>query len=164
MAAKATASTLACAKDKKMEEEALPTKKLPETPPKGDAKGGGEHAGHEGHGDAAGAPANEAFAAASADCTEKGQACLQHCIALLSKGDTSMAECAAAVHEMLAICNGVSVLALANSKHLKAGAALCQAVCSDCEAACKPHVGHHATCKACADACAAMIAEAKKLA
>ncbi len=159
VAAKATAATLACAKENKVEEDEVPSKA-------GDAKAadpkpGGEHAGHGGA--AADGPANAAFAAASADCTEKGQACLQHCIALLSKGDTSMAACAAAVHEMLAICNGVSVLAVANSRHLEAGAALCRAVCSDCEAACKPHVAHHATCKACAEACAAMIVEADKL-
>lgn len=170
VAAKATAATLACAKDSTMNEDdkkapgAKPTDKKPadETPAEAEA-GGDPHAGHEDGGEAAGGPANAAFAAALADCTEKGQACLQHCITLLSKGDTSMAECAGAVNEMLAICHGMGVLALSDSKHLAAAAKVCHDLCSDCAAACKPHTGHHETCKACAEACEATMAEASKL-
>ncbi len=172
VAAKATATTLACAKETKVEEDekAAPAK-TPEAKTAGakapDAKAD-PHAGHEGHeghaADAgAGAPANAAFAAALADCTERGEACLQHCIALLSTGDTSMAECASAVNEMLAICRGMGVLAVSNSKHLAAAAKVCHSLCSDCAAACKPHAGHHATCKACAEACEATMAEASKI-
>jgi len=173
IAAKATATTLACAKENRVEEdEKIPTKKVPTkagaTAPeaKADAHAGHEgHEGHEGHAaDAgAGAPANAAFAAALADCTERGEACLQHCIAALSTGDTSMAECASAVNEMLAICRGMGVLAVSNSKHLAAAAKVCHSLCSDCAAACKPHSGHHATCKACAEACEATMAEASKI-
>lgn len=165
--AKATASTLACAKETTVEED-------PETKEEGkgatktaktDAKAD-EHAGHEGHegheGHAAGS-ANAAFASATADCVEKGDACLQHCIAALSKGDTSMAECAAAVNEMLAICRGMGTLAASGSKHLQAAARLCVDVCTDCAAACEPHAGHHETCKACHEACVRSIEEGKKL-
>jgi Cys-rich four helix bundle protein (predicted Tat secretion target) len=164
--AKATAATLACAKETTVDEE---------DPEKKDEKGGAKkaepgaektdaadpHEGHEGHG--AGSSANAAFAAAAADCVEKGDACLQHCIASLSKGDTMMAECAAAVNDMLAVCRGMGTLALSGSKHLETAAQLCLAVCTDCAAACEPHVGHHETCKACHEACVRSIAEAKKL-
>ena len=159
--AKATASTLACAKEKTVEEEPEP-----EIEPK-TAKGvpkAVEHEGHEGHEAAGGGgPSNASFAAATADCVEKGDACLQHCIASLSTGDTMMAECAGAVNQMLAVCRGMGTLALSNSKHLKAAAQLCMDVCSDCAAACKPHMGHHDTCKACYEACERSIAEAKTL-
>jgi Cys-rich four helix bundle protein (predicted Tat secretion target) len=168
--AKATATTLACAKETTMNEEDPETKgEKGSTKPKkvdakaGDAKAGGEgHEGHEGHEGGAG-PANATFAAATADCVEKGDACLQHCITLLSKGDTSMAECAAAVNVMLAVCRGMGTLAVSGSKHLQAAARLCVDVCSDCAAACEPHVGHHDTCKACHEACQQSIAEGKKL-
>lgn len=164
--AKATASTLACAKESTVNEDDPETK---------DAEGGAKkagagkgdapdpHAGHEAHAAATGGSANAAFAAATADCVEKGDACLQHCIASLSKGDTMMAECAAAVNEMLAVCRGMGTLALSGSKHLEAAARLCHDVCTDCAAACEPHVGHHETCKACHEACQRAIVEAKTL-
>jgi Cys-rich four helix bundle protein (predicted Tat secretion target) len=177
--AKATATTLACAKETTVNEEDPETKGDKGTK-KTDAKAGGAktgdakagdakadpHAGHEGHEghEGAGGSAHASFAAATADCVEKGDACLQHCIAALSKGDTSMAECAAAVNDMLAVCRGMGTLALSGSKHLQQAAQLCLAVCTDCAAACEPHVGHHDTCKACHEACLRSIDEAKKLA
>jgi Cys-rich four helix bundle protein (predicted Tat secretion target) len=159
--AKATAATLACAKEKTVEEDPETPKTAKSDPEPRDAKAGDAHAGHEG-GDAGG-PSNVGFAASTADCVEKGDACLQHCIASLSTGDTMMAECAAAVNQMLAVCRGMGTLAVSNSKHLKAAAQLCVDVCTDCAAACEPHVGHHDTCKACHEACKRSIAEGKKL-
>lgn len=166
--AKATASTLACAKEGAVDEEPETKGGAGKGPdPKTDAKAGDAagHEGHEGHEGHAGhgEVANAAFAAATADCVEKADACLQHCIAALSKGDTSMAECAAAVHEMLAICRGMGTLAVSNSKHLQAAVKLCLDLCTDCAAACEPHAEHHATCKACHDACTRSIEEGKKL-
>ncbi|MEM9455800.1 MAG: Csp1 family four helix bundle copper storage protein [Myxococcota bacterium] len=171
VAAKATAATLACAKESTMEEDdkkpaagtkpagAKPADKAPaETKAAGDP-----HAGHGGGDEASSGPDHASFVAALADCTEKGQVCLQHCITLLSKGETSMAECAAAVNDMMSICQGMGALALSKSKHLQAAAKLCHDLCSDCAAACKPHVAHHASCKACAEACEATMAEASKL-
>ena len=84
-------------------------------------------------------------------------------IASLSKGDTMMAECAAAVNDMLAVCRGMGTLANSGSKHLKAAAQLCHDICTDCAAACEPHVGHHDTCKACHEACLKSIEASKKL-
>ncbi len=166
VAVKATAATLACAKDTTVDDDPKPTKAGKPADSKAEpvdtkTKAGPGHEDHKGHGGDAGGAAHASLAAASADCVEKAEACLQHCIALLSKGETSMAECAAAVHSMLAICRGLGTLALASSKHLPAAAQLCHDLCSDCAAACKPHAAHHATCKACQDACEAMMREAK---
>lgn len=105
-----------------------------------------------------------AFQRAAQGCVDAGTACLQHCLTLLGKGDTSMAECAHAVNAMLAVCKAIGPLAAADSTHLKSAAPLCLDVCTDCEKACRPHLDHHAVCKACAEACTATIAEAKKIA
>ena len=112
------------------------------------------------------APAPEprtGLADAAAGCVAVGDACLQHCLDLLGKGDTSLAECSESVRQKLAVCSAVGPLADAGSKHLKDAARLCVAVCSDCEGACRKHENHHAACKRCADACARTIAEAKKV-
>lgn len=97
------------------------------------------------------------FASIVAECSRVGQICMQHCLSLLASGDTSMAACAKTVHEMLAVCSGTEVLALAGSSHLAQAAALCKAVCESCEAACKVHAGHHRECGDCASACRATI-------
>jgi len=112
------------------------------------------------------APAAEpasGLADAAAGCIAAGNACLQHCLDLLGKGDTSIAECSQTVRQMLAVCAAIGPLADAGSKHLKEAARLCLDVCTDCEAACRKHENHHAPCKRCADACARTIAEAKKV-
>jgi Cys-rich four helix bundle protein (predicted Tat secretion target) len=93
-----------------------------------------------------------------------GDACLQHCLDVLAKGDTSLGECAQSVRQMLAVCNAVGPIAVANSKYLKPMARLCVEVCSDCERICRKHGAHHAACKRCAEACARTVAEAKKAA
>jgi Cys-rich four helix bundle protein (predicted Tat secretion target) len=108
--------------------------------------------------------AHSAFRKTAQGCVDAGTACLQHCLILLGKGDTSLAECAQAVNEMLAVCKAIGPLAAADSKHLKSAARLCLDVCTDCEKACRPHIDHHAVCKACAEACTTTIAEAKKIA
>jgi len=159
LAAQATASVVACAAD-------------PVEPKKADAKADkkaddkkdnkmDEHEGHEGHeghdAAAAGEGGDMALVNTVADCIAAGQACLSHCIRLLSSGDTSMGDCAKAVNDMLAICRASESLAANNSKHLKAIAKLCIDGCTDCSKACTPHAGHHETCKACKEACDATI-------
>lgn len=104
------------------------------------------------------------FTQALANCVEAGNVCMQHCLTALGKGDTSLAECAVAVRDMLAVCNATGVLAAGQAKRLKAAAALCADICTDCEKACLVHADHHAECKACADACAVVVREAKKIA
>lgn len=103
-------------------------------------------------------------ARALALCIEAGNTCMQHCLTLLASGDKSLGDCATAVHQMLAVCNAMTVLVASGTRHLKAAAALCVDVCGDCEKACRVHAEHHAQCKACADACAATIAAVRKLA
>ena len=117
------------------------------------------HAGHHA------VPADRiALAAAIDGCDAAGAACIQHCIHLLAGGDTSMAACAQAVHEMLDVCRATRTLALANSDLLPDAAGLCKKACSACKTACEPHGGMHATCKACVEACAATLDALSKLA
>ena len=104
------------------------------------------------------------FASALGRCVESGNVCLEHCLKSLAKGDTTLAECSVAVRDMLAVCNAVAVLAAAQSKFLKSAARLCIDVCENCEKACRVHQDHHAECKACAEACAGALVEARQLA
>lgn len=97
-------------------------------------------------------------------CITRGDACLSHCMETFLAGDTTMAECAFAVQQMLEVCRAMSALAAADSKHLGAMAGTCVAVCEDCERECRVHEDHQPECKACADACAALVAKAKPLA
>jgi Cys-rich four helix bundle protein (predicted Tat secretion target) len=110
------------------------------------------------------APAGEGFAAAAAECVRVGEECLQHCLALLARGDTALGDCAQSVQQMLGVCRAVGPLVYGESKHLGAFAKLCAAVCADCETACRKHESHHAVCKRCAEACAKTVAEARKIA
>jgi Cys-rich four helix bundle protein (predicted Tat secretion target) len=118
---------------------------------------------HKGHAVSAPAPTN-GFARAAAECVRAGEECLHHCVVLLGQGDTSLAECARSVEQMLAVCRAAGPLAYAESKHLKTFAELCADVCGDCETACRKHEAHHPVCKACAETCARTVAEAKKIA
>lgn len=101
---------------------------------------------------------------AAAKCIAAGDICLAHCLASLAAGETMLAECARAVHEMLAVCRMVSTLGASGSAHLGRAAALCDAVCRDCKAACDKHAAMHAECKACGEACGEMLAQVAKLA
>jgi len=96
-------------------------------------------------------------------CIEVGQACQQHCLNMLSKGDTSLAECATTIAAMLPSCAVLAQLAVQGSPRLKAMAAVCASICRDCEQACRKHEKMHAICKQCADACAACAAQCDKV-
>ena len=129
LAAQATASVVACAADPVEPKKADPKKGKAKADKKKDSKmdevegheGHEGHAGHEGHDTAAaGEGGDMALVNTVADCIAAGQACLSHCIRLLSTGDKSMGDCAKAVNDMLAICKASESLAANNSKHLKA--------------------------------------------
>ena len=90
------------------------------------------------------------------DCIDKGQRCIAHCLVMFQEGDTSVADCAAKVHEMNAICDGFSYLLTANSSHIKEMAGLCRTVCTECAEECRKHDEHH-ECRACAEACEATV-------
>ena len=102
--------------------------------------------------------------AAAEKCVETGRACLSHCFETFVAGDTTMAECAFSVEQMLHACDAFAYLASYDSKRLAGMARVCVGVCEDCEEACRVHEEHQPECKACADACAALVEEAKKLA
>ena len=89
-------------------------------------------------------------------CTDKGERCIAHCLVSFQEGDMELADCAAKVHEMQAICGGYSYLLAANSDYSKAYAAVCKQVCEDCEKECRKH-DKHRECKVCADACAEVV-------
>ncbi len=112
---------------------------------------------------AAGASGHAALIDAAFACLKLGEACQQHCLSLLSKGDATLAECASTIAAMLPACEALTQLAVQNSPRLKAMAAVCADLCRDCEKACRKHEMHHAICKACADSCAACARECDKV-
>jgi Cys-rich four helix bundle protein (predicted Tat secretion target) len=123
-----------------------------------------KHEHHEHHAEHDHGPApHQALIAAALDCISTGEVCANHCIEMLSDGDTSLKDCLRTVSAMLPMCPALVRLAAIEDKHLDELAKVFIAVCSDCEAACKKHEDEHAECKACAKSCAACIAECKKL-
>jgi Cys-rich four helix bundle protein (predicted Tat secretion target) len=140
------------------------------------AGAGGAAAGeHEGHAAAGAAGAGPRYSEAKAfkkrasvvkvtnECIARGQACLSHCMETFVAGDTTMAECARAVQEMLVTCQAFGQLAANDSVVLRPMAQACIAVCEECEKQCRVHEDHQSECRACADACADLVREAKKL-
>jgi Cys-rich four helix bundle protein (predicted Tat secretion target) len=133
----------------------------------GRALAAGDEAAHE-HGGKHYSPGvrnkkHAALAAAVSTCITKGEACLSHCMETFVQGDTTMGKCADAVQQMLPVCRAMSSLAVYDSKHLPDLARACKGVCTDCEKVCRDHAEHQQECKDCADACAAVIVECKKL-
>ncbi|MBX3185375.1 MAG: Csp1 family four helix bundle copper storage protein [Labilithrix sp.] len=124
--------------------------KAPPSPP-----AGGGHAHHGG---------DASLADAAHACMAKGEACISHCIGMLVSGDTSMAGCMKAVHDMQAVMEGLAAAASSGSKHLPALAKVAAEFCKDCEAECRKHADKHAVCKECAEACARTVAACAKAA
>jgi Cys-rich four helix bundle protein (predicted Tat secretion target) len=108
-------------------------------------------------------PSNVALVAAALHCVKMGEACFNHCVQTLSRGDTSMKECIRTTSSMLPMCTVLARFGAMDAKRLKELAKLCIDVCGDCRAECEKHKDHHATCKACMESCAACIDECKKL-
>lgn len=96
-------------------------------------------------------------------CVQQGELCQQHCFELLKSGDSSIADCAARVHETLAVCSALSSLAISNSPHLNAFSKVCVSICEDCESECLKHADKHRECKSCAQACNDCIKACQKL-
>jgi len=121
---------------------------------------------HGSHSHAANSTDNayEAARKAAGHCVSAGQVCLTHCITLLSKGDTSMKDCAVAVNQMLALCGAIQNLAAQNSRLTPALAKVCVEACKQCAQACKAHAAHHAECKACYESCLNCIQACEKIA
>ncbi len=120
-----------------------------------------DHSAHEGHDQSA--SQHQALVEAALDCVTKGEACVPHCVGLMEKGDTSLAECLKSVLAMMPLCTAVARLASLDVPRLKDLAKLCGEVCAECEKVCRKHAEHHAVCKACAESCAVFVKESKKL-
>jgi len=132
-----------------------------------DEMSGHEHHHHEAMGasdDAGGATKYAALVDAAAGCLKAGEVCLEHCLALLRTGDTSMARCSRTVSAMIPLCRAALSLAVQDSAHLKALAAVCARTCCDCEAACKEHASHHEACRRCMESCQQCAPECEKVA
>jgi len=121
---------------------------------------GADH--HKGHGEHK-APTSNSLIHALVHCTVTGEECLQHCMEMFAKGDTSMADCAAAVRDMLVMVEATRELAAQKSPLLAKAAALCATACESCKKVCEKYA-KHPVCKACAESCAECVKECKKAA
>jgi Cys-rich four helix bundle protein (predicted Tat secretion target) len=92
------------------------------------------------------------------DCVIKGQQCVAHCLVAFQEGDTTLADCARKVSEMLPICKALSYQLASNSPYVKALSSVCRQACKDCEDECRKHEDKHVECKECGEACAAVVA------
>ncbi len=120
------------------------------------AAGTHDHASH--------APQHPGLLAALEACTSTGRLCVSHCLVTFQEGDTSLAACAAKVHEMVAVCDALTELVAANSTHVASLASVCTDVCKECSAECKKHANEHRECKDCMEACDRLLPELKKVA
>ena len=111
-----------------------------------------------------GAAKYQALIDAAADCVKTGEACVAHCVTVLSEGEKEMAACQATVLETLAICAALQQLANLNSPHLAKVAAVARDICKDCETECRKHESKHSICKDCGDACAACAKQCETVA
>lgn len=93
---------------------------------------------------------------ATNECLASGRNCIAHCLKSFQEGDLQLADCAAKVTEMEAVCGGFAYLVASNSQYTKAYAKVCEQVCKDCEEECMKHK-EHVECKACGEACAALV-------
>ncbi len=106
-------------------------------------------------------PRYAALATAYGDCAAAAQACISHCQSVLATGDKSLGDCLKAVLDTDAIATAVARLARYDSAWAPVIAKQSISVLDACIEACRPHVGHHAVCKACSDACKNAIAKAR---
>jgi Cys-rich four helix bundle protein (predicted Tat secretion target) len=108
-------------------------------------------------------PHHPALVETANDCVHTGEVCLDHCFGQFQQGDTTLAKCASLVRELVACCEGLSVLAICNSRHLLEYVKVSRKICEDCEKECRRHEDHHQPCKDCADSCAACMEECDRL-
>lgn len=108
-------------------------------------------------------PKYKALEKAANECVATGNDCLRHCFGMYKMKDTSMAECADSVYQLIAGCEALGALAAVNSEHTGHFAKVVEMLCNDCKKECDkfPKV---AVCKACGDACKACADECKKVA
>ncbi len=108
-------------------------------------------------------PKYKALEKAANECVATGNDCLRHCFGMYKMKDTSMAECADSVYQLIAGCEALGALAAVNSEHTGHLAKVVEMLCNDCKKECDkfPKI---AVCKACGDACKACAEECRKVA
>jgi Cys-rich four helix bundle protein (predicted Tat secretion target) len=98
----------------------------------------------------------------TAHCVSTGEACMRHCLGMLSMKDASMAGCTNASYQMIAACGALRTLATVNSPRVAAFAKVVAELCTDCQKECErfPDV---AECKACGDSCKTCAEECRRV-
>jgi Cys-rich four helix bundle protein (predicted Tat secretion target) len=118
---------------------------------------------HHDHAAMMGGAPSKALLTSLADCINKGQACLAHCLVLLGDGAKEMAPCAQSVSQMLAICTALQSLANQHAPLTKATARVALDACEQCEKECLKHAKKHVECDVCAKACVDCAKQCKAL-
>jgi len=108
-------------------------------------------------------PKYKALEKTSIECVATGNDCLRHCLGMYKMKDTSMAECADSVFQLIAGCDALAALAAVNSEHTGHLAKVVEMLCNDCKKECDkfPKI---AVCKTCGDACKGCAEECAKVA
>ena len=78
-------------------------------------------------------PKYKALEKTSIECVATGNACLRHCLGMYKMKDTSMAECADSVVQLIAGCDALAALAAVNSEHTGHLAKVVEMLCNDCK-------------------------------
>ncbi|MGA7411824.1 MAG: four-helix bundle copper-binding protein [Bryobacteraceae bacterium] len=97
-------------------------------------------------------------------CVATGEDCLRHCLAMMSMKDTSMADCANMVVQLIASCRALQTLASLNSTFTPGFAKEAGLVCAACEKECRKFYDKYPVCKTCADACKTCTDDCHKVA
>lgn len=121
-----------------------------------------DHTSHGSHGGHSG-PHHPELTKQALNCVGLGEACVEHCIRVMSTGDTSLTDCLIAVNAMLPLCATLARYAASDAKRLKELAGVCIDVCDDCAVECEKHADHHEECKVCGEACRDLITSLKQL-
>ena len=87
------------------------------------------------------------------NCVASAEICLTKMVELLAKGEETFFECAVATRQMLPICEALLSLSAQESSLTTGIAKLSIKSCTECAAACKPHIDHHPECQECYISC-----------
>jgi Cys-rich four helix bundle protein (predicted Tat secretion target) len=107
-------------------------------------------------------PKYKALEEAASHCVATGDDCLRHCLAMYKMKDTSMADCADSVYQLVQACVALQAISAVNSEHTGHLAKAVAMICRDCQKECEkfPNI---AVCKACGESCKACAAECDKV-
>jgi Cys-rich four helix bundle protein (predicted Tat secretion target) len=99
----------------------------------------------------------------SKNCLALAEICLTKMMPMLMKGEESCFECAIATRQMLPICEALLSLSAQKSPLTKDIARLSIKSCTECAAACKPHVDNIPECQDCYLSCIECIKSCKAI-